>query len=68
MSFFFFSFIKEKVVYIHAGWMAAGRHAWEDGAEKKQMTDDGRCQLDGRFSPNVCQPAGFYCLFALKRR
>lgn len=70
MSFFFifsFSFIKGKGVYIHAGWMAAGRHAegkWANGrflaAEKKkrQMTEDGSCQLDGRVSPNVCQPAG----------
>lgn len=66
MSFFLLLFHKGIGVYIHAGWMAAGRHAWEDGRtdasrlrKKKQMTEDGSCQLDGRFSPNVCQPAGF---------
>lgn len=33
----------------------------EGGLRKKnQMTEDGSCQLDGRFWPNVCQPAGFY--------
>lgn len=26
--------------------------------KKRQMTEDGSCQLDGRVSPNVCQPAG----------
>jgi hypothetical protein len=45
---FSFSFIRGKGVYIHAGWMAAGRHAegkWANGrflAAEKKKADDGR--------------------------
>lgn len=47
-----------------AGWQLADTQS-ENGRmdasrlrKKKQMTEDGSCQLDGRFSPNVYQPAG----------